>query len=117
MVIKQGAIYWYDAGEPRGSEPGYVHPVVVIQNDAVNVTAIGTTLVCFITSNLRLGYAVGNVALRKGEGNLPKKSVVNVSQVLTVDKNSLETQIGTLSKSRVIEIVAGINKLLQPRNF
>jgi mRNA interferase MazF len=115
MVIAQGDIFWLDLDEPRGSGPGYRHPVVVIQNDAFNRSRISTAVVCILTSNLKLANAPGNVLLKKGEANLSKASVVNISQVLTVDKDDLEEKIGQLSKKRVEEIVEGFDYLLKPR--
>lgn len=117
MVISQGDIYWLDLDEPRGSEPGYRHPFVVVQNDAFNRSRISTAVVCALTSNLKLADAPGNVLLHKGEGNLPKSSVVNVSQVMTVDKTELTEKIGKLPNRRVVEIVAGFDFLLKPRFF
>ncbi|MSR31628.1 MAG: type II toxin-antitoxin system PemK/MazF family toxin [Gemmataceae bacterium] len=115
MVINQGDLFWLDLGEPAGSEPGSLHPFVVIQNDAFNKSQIKTTVVCALTSNRKLALAPGNVALHKGEGNLTKPSVVNISQVMTVDKGELREKIGQLSKKRMQEIVAGFEVLIQPR--
>lgn len=116
MVISQGEIYWLDLDEPRGSEPGYRHPFVVIQNDAFNKSQIGTAVVCALTSNVKLAAAPGNVLLKKGEANLNKASVVNISQVLTVNKSDLIDKIGQLSKKRTEEIVEGFQFLIKPRN-
>lgn len=115
MVINQGEVYWLDLDEPRGSEPGYRHPVVVIQNDAFNRSLIGTVVVCALTSNVKLAGAPGNVKLKKGEANLSKPSVVNVSQVLTVNKSDLEEKIGQLPKKRIEEVIEGFGYLLKPR--
>jgi mRNA interferase MazF len=93
------------------------HPFVVIQNDAFDKSKIGTAVVCALTSSLKLASAPGNVLLKKGEANLPKASVVNVSQVLTVDKSDLTEKIGRLSKKRVEEIVSGFEFLLKPRKI
>jgi len=99
-LINQGDIYWLDLEEPIGSEPGYRHPHVVIQNDLFNHSRIDTVVVCLITSNLKRAKSPGNVLLQKNEGNLPKRSVVNVSQIYTVDKMELFDKIGTLSPKR-----------------
>jgi mRNA interferase MazF len=115
MVITQGDLYWVDLGEPRGSEPGYRHPFVVIQNDAFNKSKINTAVVCALSSNVKLAQAPGNVLLKKGEANLPKASVVNISQVMTVNKAELGTKIGQLSKKRMEEIIDGFQFLLKPR--
>lgn len=114
-MINQGDIYWVDLEEPEGSEPGYRHPFVVIQNDAFNKSKINTVVMCALTSNQKLASAPGNVLLSKGEGNLPKSSVVNISQVTTLDKSELREKIGQLSRKRVEEIVAGFEFLLKPR--
>lgn len=117
MVIEQGEIYWIDLGDPSGSSPGYRHPHVVIQNNIFNQSRINTVVICVITSNLKRAEAPGNVLLDEGEGNLPKQSVVNVSQIFTVDKNDLEEKIGKLSNKRVKEILAGVQLVLEPRDF
>jgi mRNA interferase MazF len=116
MVIKQGEVYWIDLGEPSGSAPGYRHPHVVIQNNLFNQSRINTVVVCVITSNLKRAEAPGNVLLAPGEARLPKESVVNVSQIFTVDKRNLAEKIGRLSKKRVREILAGIKLVLEPRD-
>ncbi|OHD68495.1 MAG: PemK family transcriptional regulator [Spirochaetes bacterium RBG_16_49_21] len=117
MVIRQGDIFWLELDEPQGSEPGYKHPHVVIQNDAFNISNINTAIVIALTSNLKRATTPGNVMLRKGEGNLPKKSVVNSSQILTVNKSDLIHKIGTLSANRIDEIIAGINTIIQRNIF
>ena len=116
-MIRQGDVYWVDLGEPRGSAPGYRHPHVVIQNNLFNRSRINTVVVCVITSNLRRAAAPGNVLLEKGEANLPQRSVVNVSQIFTVDKADLVEKIGTLSPSRVRHILDGIQLLTEPRDI
>jgi mRNA interferase MazF len=115
MVISQGDIYWVNLEEQEGSEPGYRHPYIVIQNDAFNKSKISKVVMCALTSNQRLASAPGNVLLGKGEGNLPKSSVANISQVMTFDKSELQEKIGQLSRKRVEEIVAGFEFLLKPR--
>lgn len=114
MVILQGDIYWIDLGYPSGSSPGFKHPHVVVQNNIYNKSLIRTTVVCAITSNLKRAAAPGNIRLRKGEGNLSKDSVVNISQILTVDKSDLIEKIGTLSQERILQIVKGIDQLISP---
>lgn len=115
MVINQGDIYGLDLEEPVGSEPGYRHPHVVIQNNLFNHSRISTTVVCLITSNLKRAKSPGNVLLEKNEGNLPKRSVVNISQIYTVDKMELFDKLGTLSPKRVRQILDGIRLLTEPR--
>jgi mRNA interferase MazF len=115
MVINQGDIYWVDLDEPSGSEPGYRHPHVVIQNNLFNRSQIRTVIVVALTSKLKRANAPGNVLLDKGEANLPKPSVVNVSQIFTVDKSQLDEYVGTLSSKRVREILNGIRLVIEPR--
>ena len=115
MTIKQGDIYWVDLGIPKGSEPGYRHPHVVIQNNVYNISKINTVVVCALTSNLRRAAAPGNVLLKEGEANLPKGSVVNISQIITVDKTDLIERIGSLSLSRMQQVIEGFKLLLEPR--
>ena len=114
MTIKQGDIYWADLAAPRGSEPGYRHPYVVIQNNVFNASRIHTVVVCALTSNLRRAQAPGNVTLKKGEVNLVKSSVVNISQIITVNKSDLTEKIGSLSAEKTIKIIDGIKLLIEP---
>lgn len=116
MVIDQGDVYWIDLPEPSGSAPGFLRPYVVIQNNVFNRSRINTVVVCALTSNLKRAEAPGNVLLEKGEANLPKQSVVNVSQLFTVDKRDLEEKIGTLSSQRVWQMLDGIRLLTEPRD-
>ena len=116
MVINQGDVFWVDLEDPAGSSPGYRHPHVVIQNNVFNKSRINTVVVCVITSNLKRANAPGNVLLEEGEANLPRQSVVNVSQLFTVDKQDLDEKIGSLSPKRVRQILAGINLVLEPRD-
>lgn len=117
MVINQGDVFWIDLGVPSGSAPGYRHPHIVIQNNLFNRSRINTVVVCALTSNLKRANAPGNVLLSPGEANLPKQSVVNVSQIFTVDKSDLVEKIGTLLPQRVREILDGIHLLLEPREI
>lgn len=115
MVIKQGEIYWVDLGEPSGSEPGYRHPHIVIQNNLFNSSKINTVVMCSLTSNLKRGLSPGNVVLKKGEADLPQKSVVNITQIYTVNKNDLCEKIGQVNSERIKEIILGIQLLIEPR--
>jgi len=117
LTIKQGDIFWVDLGFPKGSGPGYRHPHVVIQNNVFNESKINTVVVCALTSNLKRSKAPGNVLSRKGEGNLKKDSVVNISQIITVDKSDLVERIGSLSPSRVKEIIEGVKLLIETREL
>ena len=117
MVIEQGEIYWIDLGEPSGSEPGYRHPHVVIQNNLFNASKINTVVVCALTSNLKRAQAPGNTLLEKGEANLPKQSVVNITQIYTVNKTDLAEKIGKVSEKKLKEILEGIKLLTDPREL
>lgn len=117
MAISQGDVFWVSRGAPRGSEPGFRRPFVVVQNDPFNRSAINTVVVCALTSNVRRAQAPGNILLKKGEANLPESSVVNISQIVTLDKTDLVERIGTLSKERVRQIVEGLLLLLEPRDL
>ena len=116
-MIRQGEVYWICLEEPRGSEAGFRHPHVVIQSDAFNQSLIRTILVCPLTSNLSRARAPGNVLLEEREANLPKRSVVNVSQTHAVDKSTLDEKIGQLSAKRVAQIVQGVWTMIEPRSI
>lgn len=109
--IRQGHVYWLDFGPASGSAPADRHPCVVVQNDVFNRSAIGTTVVCLITSNLSRANAPGNVLLKKGEANFRKTSVVNVSQILTVDKSELRECTGNLSGAWAGAVRDGLHML------
>ena len=109
MKIKQGQVYWA-ALEGDGEE--IIHPQVVIQDDILNGSRIETVVVCALSTNMRKAKDPGNVLLEPGEANLPKRSIVVVSQVSTVDKKQLGEYIGKLSAARVAQILAGM-KFLQ----
>lgn len=113
-MIAQGEVRWVDFGKPKGSEPAYRRPCVVVQNDAFNASRISTVVVAVITSNLHLGRAFGNVTLRKGEAGLPRRSVVNVSQLATVDRAMLTDRLGKLSDRRFRQVLDGIHGVLTP---
>ena len=101
-------MFWIFPEDPRGPVPGYSHPQVVVQDDVFNHSRITTVVVCALTSNLRRANGPGNVLLEVGEGNLPRQSVVVVSQVTSVDKARLGGWIGSLSDARVEQILAGL---------
>ncbi len=112
--VWQGEVYWIDLGSPVGSAPVSRHPHVVVQSDVYNRSRLRTVIVCALTSNLRRAAVPGNVLLAAGEANLPRPSVVNVTQVFTVDRSELVEPIGRLSRGRVREIVEGIRLVLAP---
>src|SRR5437870_4642765 len=106
MVIRQGDIFWLHF-QGFGSEPHGKRPAVVVQHDRFNRSAISTTVVAAVTSNLRLSAMPGNVRLRKGEANLSRPSVVNVSQLGTVDKDRLTDRVGALGTVRLRQVLNG----------
>jgi len=108
MIINQGDVYWIQLEE---SESGYIHPHVVIQDNILNRSRINTVVVCALTTNIKRARAPGNVLLEAGEANLPKQSVVAVSQVSTVNKKQLGEFIGTLTNERINQILAGMQFL------
>jgi len=116
-VIRQGELYWVDLVEFSGFASAFLHPFVVVQNDLFNRSRIGTVIACSLTSNLERAQAPGNLLLARGEGGLRKSSVVNVSQIYTIDKTDLKKRIGTLSPDKLLEILSGIALLLEPRDI
>lgn len=116
-MISQGDVFWLDHARSRGSASELVHPFVVIQGDEFNHSRIATTVVCLITSSLKRAHSPGNVLLEPGEANLDKRSVVNVSQIASVDKEELVEKIGSLSEARLREVLSGVDRVLAPRRF
>jgi mRNA interferase MazF len=112
MVIQRGEIWWADLDDPRGSAPGFRRPVVVVQNDAFNRSRIGTVVVVAITSNLRLLDAPGNVLLTARSAGLPRDSVANVSQILTVDQAVLSERVIQLDSVTMTAIGRGMRLVL-----
>ena len=101
----QGDIYWVSFGMSGDSGSSGKRPAIVIQNDLLNRSNIRTTVVTLLTSNKKLAKVPGNILLKKGAANLPKASVVVVSQIATVDKSRLLEKIGTLEKDEIEEIL------------
>jgi len=111
-VIAQGEVWWADLGEPAGSEPGFRRPVVVVQGDAFNASTIRTVVCVPLTSNIRWADAPGNVLLPARATGLPKPSVANVSQIVTLDRDVLTERAGRLSASSLELVLAGIDVVL-----
>jgi mRNA interferase MazF len=112
MVIRNGSIYWVDFSPGKGSEPIGRRPGLVIQNDILNDSKLNTVVMLAITSTMKFGELPGNVTLRKGEANLPKRCVINTTQIKSVDKKSIKEKIGTLSKKRIDEVHAGLKLVM-----
>ena len=112
MVISQGEIWWADLPAPAGSGPGFRRPVAVVQGDALNRSRIATAVCVPLTGNLRWADAPGNVFLTAGMTGLPKDSIANVSQIVTVDKDLLTERVGKISRAKLELLLAGIDVVL-----
>ena len=112
MVIRRGDIWWANLDEPLGSSPGFQRPVLIVQSDAFNQSRINTIIVASISSNMRLADAPGNVAVTRQASGLPKPSVVNVSQLVTIDKGCLERRVRSLRHRDFSAVEAGIRLVL-----
>ena len=108
MVIKRGEIWWESLPEPTGSGPGLRRPVVVVSSNEFNKSLIRTCIVAVITSNLRLAEAPGNIFISKKQSGLNKESVINVSQIITVDKSVLTEKVKSLPNKTMIDIEIGL---------
>ena len=112
MVIRRGEIWWASLPDPVGSEPGYRRPVLVVQSDEFNQSRIATVIALSITSNVRLAQAPGNVLLPRKATGLSKDSVVNISQIVTVDKGLLDERISTLPVKLLKQVEDGLRMVL-----
>jgi len=117
VAINQGDIYVINLGEPSGSEPAYMRPFVIVQNNIFNKSLINTVIVCALTSNLKRASSPGNILLEPGEANLSRQSVINISQLYTVDKKDLMEKIGTLGSARISQIMKSLDLILKPRDI
>ncbi|MPZ51801.1 MAG: type II toxin-antitoxin system PemK/MazF family toxin [Acidimicrobiia bacterium] len=111
-VVERAEVWWVDLGIPFGSEPGYRRPAVVVSSNRFNRSTLATVIVATITSTLRLGDAPGNVRLDQGEGGLDKPSVVNVSQILVVDRDRLVERSGQLGRAIMGNVDSGLRLVL-----
>jgi mRNA interferase MazF len=111
-VTAQGEIWWAELPEPAGSEPGFRRPVLVVQGDAFNRSTLATVVCVVLTSNLRWADAPGNVLLTADMTGLPRDSVANVSQVVTIDRSFLTDRVGTLPQSHLVLVLGGIDIVL-----
>lgn len=112
MVIAQGEVWWADVGLPTGSEPAHRRPVVVVQTDSFNRSKIATVVCVPLTANVAWADAPGNVLLSSASTGLPKDSVANVSQILTLDKGTLDHRVGKLPRGKLELVLAGIDIVL-----
>lgn len=111
--MKRGEIWWASLGEPVASEPGYRRPVLIVQSDEFNESAIRTVICAAISSNLNIASAPGNVQISSRSSGLPKPSVVNVSQIITVDKSVLTDRVKRLDAQSMNQIDDGIRMVLK----
>jgi mRNA interferase MazF len=110
--VRRGEIWWASLAIPRGSSPGYRRPVLIVQSDEFNRSRINTVIATVITSNLLLADAPGNIRIPARASGLKKVSVVNVSQIITLDKHYLTKRIGILRKNHMNEVDAGLRLVL-----
>lgn len=110
--MNRGEVWWASLEPPKGSGPGYRRPVLIVQANSFNKSAIATVLVVVITSNLALAQAPGNIRISKSDSGLSKASVVNVSQVLTIDRQILTERVGTLPSRIMIRVNEGLKMVL-----
>lgn len=106
MVVRRGDIYWVDFSPGKGSEPTGRRPGLVVQCDALNESKLNTVVMLAITSNLKFSELPGNVLLANGEANMPKRCVINATQLKSVDKSSLVEKIGSISSEKMEQVVA-----------
>ena len=112
MVVERGQIWWADLGEPTGSEPGFRRPVLIVQNDAFNRSRLRTVLAVVLTSNLRLVQAPGNVLMPAKSTGLPRDSIANVSQVITIDRDFLTEPAGRIRGQLLKDVENGLRLVL-----
>ncbi len=112
MVIRRGEIYWVDLGQPRGSRPARMRPVLVVQSDPYNASRLATVLAVVVTSNTALAAMPGNVFLPSASTGLPRDSVVNVTAMVTLDKDDLEDPVGDVPAPLMREVDEGLRRVL-----
>jgi len=110
--VKRGQVWWVDLGEPRGAQPGFRRPVLIVQDDLLTASRLGTVMVVPMTTNIQRGLAIGNVEVTPKQSGLPKASVVLVCQVMTIDKSLLTEQQGSLSSRVMSDIDRGLSLAL-----
>ncbi len=112
MVVQRGEVWWADLAEPRGSEPGFRHPVLILQANAFNRSRLRTVVGVVLSSNVALLDAPGNVLLRASAVGLPRDSVVNVTQLVTIDRDYLERKVGRVPPKTLAQVDAGLRLVL-----
>lgn len=111
-MIARGEVWWADLGEPRGSEPGYRRPVLVLSSDAYNASRLRTVTVAVLTSNMRLAAMPGNVAIPHALSELPRDSVANVTQLATLDRAALTERVSRLPDGVLAQVDDGLRRAL-----
>ena len=112
MSIGQGDVCWAELAEPGASEPGFRRPVLVVQGEAFNRSRLATVVCVALTSNLKWAAAPGNVPLPATVTGLPKDSVANVSQIVTLNRSELSERVGRLSRAKLQLVLSGIDVVL-----
>lgn len=112
VELAQGEVWWAELPTPTGSGPGFTRPVVVVQGDSLNRSRIATVVCVPLTSNLKWADAPGNVLLAAKATGLPKDSVANTSQIVSLDRAVLASRVGKLAPKRIAEILVGIDVVL-----
>lgn len=110
--MERGEVWWAQLPDPSASEPGFRRPVVIIQSNSFNRSRIRTVIAVVLTSNLRLAEAPGNLLIQAEESGLPKESVANISQVITVDRSFLTEKAGRLRPKTMRSIEDGLRLVL-----
>jgi mRNA interferase MazF len=111
-MVNRGEIWWTELSEPKKSEPGYKRPLVIIQSNSYNRSNINTAICAVITSNLKLAEAPGNILLNPKTSGLPKTSVINISQIITIDKSFLIEKVGELTNKQINRLENSLKLIL-----
>jgi mRNA interferase MazF len=112
VVVQRREVWWADLDEPRRSEPGFRRPVLIVQAEAFNRSRLQTVLCVILTSNTRLLDAPGNVLVRQSDSGLPRDSVANVTQVVTLDQDFLSEKVGRIPPRTMAKVDAGLRLVL-----
>ena len=112
VVAAQGDVFWASLADPVGSGPGFRRPVVVVQGDALNASGLATVVVVPLTSNMRWAAAPGNVMLPRRQTGLPRDSVANVTQIVSIDRSILSERVGRVSKAQLRLLLDGVDTVL-----
>jgi mRNA interferase MazF len=110
--MKRGEVWWADMPEPSASEPGFRRPVLILQSNEFNQSRINTIVAAVISSNMKLGLAPGNVTLGKKSAGLDRESVINVSQLITLDKSFLNDRVGKIPGTKMQAVDEGVRLVL-----